>query len=130
MPSVTYEDYPDARFIILWGVNPSTSGIHLVPYVRDAQKKGATLVVIDPRRIDLVRTPHIEAAHHLQLRPGTNVAIINALAHVVVTEGLVNEAYVAERCDTRSFNDWRAFVAKPENSPEASQHAQQAANKN
>src|SRR5207249_1877329 len=43
MPSVTYQDYPEAALIILWGVNPSASGIHLVPYVRDAQKRGAKL---------------------------------------------------------------------------------------
>jgi len=75
--------------------------------------------VIDPRRIDLVRSPHIHAQHHLALKPGTNVAIIDALAHVVVTEGLVNEAFVQERCDLQSFEAWRAFVSRPENSPEA-----------
>jgi formate dehydrogenase major subunit len=74
--------------------------------------------VVDPRRIDLVRTPHVAANHHLQLRPGTNVAVINALAHVVVTEGLVDEKFVAERCDPESFNRWRAFVAEEKNSPE------------
>ena len=56
MPSVTYEDYPDARLIVLWGVNPSTSGIHLVPYVREAQKRGARLIVIDPRTTPLATT--------------------------------------------------------------------------
>ena len=55
--------------------------------------------MIDPRRIDLVRTPHVEAAYHLPLAPGTNVAIVNALAHVVVTEGLADEDFVAERCE-------------------------------
>ena len=84
-------------------------------------RQGAQLIVADPRRIDLVRSPHIRAAHHLQLRPGTNVALITALAHVVVTEGLVDEAFVAERCDTQSFADWRAFVAQPEHSPEATE---------
>ena len=70
MPSVTYEDYPDARLIILWGVNPSTSGIHLVPYVREAQKSGARLVVIDPRATPLAR----QADLHLAPKPGTDVA--------------------------------------------------------
>jgi len=73
--------------------------------------------VIDPRRIDLVRTPHVEAAYHLPLQPGTNVAILSALAHVVVTEGLVNEKFVRERCDWDEFSDWAAFVAEPRNSP-------------
>ena len=49
MPSVTYQDYPEATLIVLWGVNPSASGIHLVPYMREAQKRGAKLVVVDPR---------------------------------------------------------------------------------
>ncbi|NDF86724.1 MAG: formate dehydrogenase subunit alpha, partial [Gammaproteobacteria bacterium] len=76
------------------------------------------LIVVDPRRIDLVRTPHIEASQHLQLRPGTNVAIVNALAHVIVTEGLINEAFVRERCDLAEFSSWANFVAEPRNSPE------------
>ena len=75
MPSVTYEDYPDARLIILWGVNPSTSGIHLVPYVREAQKSGARLIVIDPRSTPLAR----QADLHLAPRPGTDVAIALAI---------------------------------------------------
>jgi formate dehydrogenase major subunit len=81
-------------------------------------REGAKLIVVDPRRIDIVKSPHISAQHHLQLKPGTNVAIISALAHVIVTEGLVDEAFVAERCDPKSFNEWREFVARPDNSPE------------
>jgi formate dehydrogenase major subunit len=75
--------------------------------------------VIDPRRIDLVRTPHVEAAYHLPLRPGTNVAVLTALAHVIATEGLVAREFVAERCDAETFDDWAAYVSRPENSPEA-----------
>ncbi|MBP9088849.1 MAG: molybdopterin-dependent oxidoreductase, partial [Kofleriaceae bacterium] len=59
------------------------------------------------------------AAHHLQLRPGTNVALINSLAHVVVDEQLVDEAYVQARCEPEALAHWRAFVALPKNSPEA-----------
>ncbi len=81
-------------------------------------RQGAKLIVIDPRRIDLVRTPHVAAAYHLPLQPGTNVAILSALAHVIVTEGLVNEAFVRERCDWDEFQDWAAFVAEEQNSPE------------
>ena len=82
-------------------------------------REGAKLIVIDPRRIDLVSAPHVEADYHLAAQPGTNVAVITALAHVIVTEGLVDEDFVAERCDDKSFSDWRDFVAQPENSPEA-----------
>src|SRR5262249_38514460 len=74
-------------------------------------------IVVDPRRIDLVRTPHVAADFHLQLAPGTNVAVVNAFAHVVVTEGLVAEDFVAERCE--GYDDWAEFIARPENSPAA-----------
>ena len=82
-------------------------------------REGAKLIVVDPRAIDLVSSPHIKADYHLKLNPGTNVAIISAIAHVVVTEGLVKEDFVRERCEWDSFVAWRDFVAKPENSPEA-----------
>ena len=82
-------------------------------------RKGARLIVIDPRRIDLVDSPHARAELHLALRPGTNVAMLNALAHVIVTEGLVNQPFVDARCEAADFARWRDFVSKPENSPEA-----------
>ena len=82
-------------------------------------REGAKLIVIDPRRIDLVRTPHVEASHHLALRPGTNVAMVNALAHVIVTEGLADEAFIRERCDWTEFSEWAEFILLPENSPES-----------
>ena len=75
--------------------------------------------MVDPRRIDLVRSPHVEAAHHLALTPGTNVAMMNAFAHVVVTEGLVDEAFVRARCDIPSFKEWLVFASSPTNAPEA-----------
>ena len=81
-------------------------------------RDGARLIVIDPRRTDIVRSPHIEADYHLPLLPGTNVAVINAIAHVVVTEGLVKRDYVAERCEPEDFARWEKFIAEPKNSPE------------
>jgi formate dehydrogenase major subunit len=81
-------------------------------------REGAKLIIIDPRRIDLVRSPHIEASYHLRLKPGTNVAVVTALAHVIVTEGLVNEKFVRERCDWDEFQEWAEFVAQPRHSPE------------
>ena len=66
-----------------------------------------------------MESPHIRAAHHLQLQPGTNVAVINAIAHVVLTEGLENRAYIAERCDPVEFARWEAFIKEERNSPEA-----------
>ena len=82
-------------------------------------KPAAKLIVIDPRRIDLVRTPHIEAQHHLPLQPGTNVAVLTAMAHVIVTEDLTDESFIKERCDWEEFQDWARFVAEERHSPEA-----------
>ena len=108
-----------ADVIMVIGANPTDAHPVFGARMKRRLRQGAQLIVIDPRRIDLVKSPHIRAAHHLALRPGTNVAVINALAHVLVTEGLVNEAFVAERCDRHSFEQWRTFIAKPEQSPEA-----------
>src|SRR5262249_52339633 len=60
-----------------------------------------------------------EAAYHLPLLPGTNVAVLTALAHVIVTEGLVNDEFVRARCESDAFAAWAEFVAQPGNSPEA-----------
>jgi len=115
----TFKSVEKADVIMVIGANPSEAHPVFGSRLKKRLREGAKLIVVDPRRIDLVKSPHIQAAHHLQLKPGTNVAVISALAHVVVTEGLVNEAYVAERCDPKSYAQWRDFVARPENSPEA-----------
>ena len=105
--------------MLLIGANPTEGHPVFASQMKRRLREGAQLIIVDPRVIALVRTPHIQAAHHLKLLPGTNVAIINALAHVIVTEGLVKEDYVAARCEKESFDKWRAFVADPRNSPEA-----------
>ena len=76
-------------------------------------RKGAKLIVVDPRRTDIVRSAHVEAHYHLPLKPGTNVAVVTALSHVIVTEGLFDENFIRERCDWSEFEDWAAFVAEP-----------------
>ncbi|MFT3957450.1 MAG: formate dehydrogenase subunit alpha [Piscinibacter sp.] len=115
----TFKSVEQADVIVVIGANPTDAHPVFASRMKKRIREGARLVVIDPRRIELVDSPHVRAEHHLALRPGTNVAVITAMAHVVVTEGLVNEAYVAERCDAKSFGEWREFVARPENSPEA-----------
>ncbi|MEJ7137729.1 formate dehydrogenase subunit alpha [Amphibiibacter pelophylacis] len=123
----TFKSVESTDVVLVIGANPTDAhpvfGSRLKRRLRGGKTAGgqprAGLIVIDPRRIDLVESPHIRADHHLQLRPGTNVAVLTALAHVVVTEGRVNEDFVVQRCDEKSFADWRAFVARPENSPEA-----------
>ncbi len=93
MPSVTYQDYLHASLIVLWGVNPSASGIHLVPYVRAAQKRGTRLVVVDPRATPLARSADL----HVQVRPGTDVAVALALHRQLFANGLADEAFLRDR---------------------------------
>jgi len=116
-----FDSVMQADVIMVIGANPTDGHPVFASRMKRRLRQGAKLIVVDPRRIDLVRTPHIEASQHLQLRPGTNVAIVNALAHVIVTEGLVNEAFVRERCDLAEFSSWANFVAEPRNSPEESE---------
>ncbi len=110
-------EHTDCMIVI--GANPTDGHPVFASRMKQRMRAGATLIVIDPRRIDIVRTPHVEALFHLQLAPGSNVAIMNALAHVVVTEGLAKEGYVRERCEVAEYEKWKSFIALPKNSPEA-----------
>ena len=116
-----FQSVEESDVILLIGANPTDAHPVFASRMKRALRKGAQLVVVDPRKIALVETPHIKAAHHLQLRPGTNVAIVNAMGHVVVTEGLVDKGFVEDRCDMVSFNAWQDFISLPENSPETLQ---------
>jgi formate dehydrogenase major subunit len=107
--------------ILVIGANPTDAHPVFASRIKQRLREGARLIVVDPREIGLVRAPHIEADVHLQLRPGTNVAIINALAHVVVTEGLTKDAYIEERCEPEAFLKWKAFISELRNSPEATE---------
>src|SRR5580692_6865254 len=116
-----FDSVMDADVIMVIGANPTDGHPVFASQMKRRLRQGAKLIVVDPRRIDLVRTPHVQAAHHLQLRPGTNVAIVNALAHVIVTEGLVKTDFVAARCESDAFERWSKFVSEARNSPEASE---------
>ena len=116
-----FDSVAEADVILVIGANPTDGHPVFASRMKRRLREGAKLIVVDPRRIDLVRTPHIEASHHLQLRPGTNVAVVNALAHVIVTEGLVDERFVHERCDLAEFSTWASFVAEARNSPESTE---------
>jgi formate dehydrogenase major subunit len=105
--------------IVVIGANPTDAHPVFGSRMKRRLREGAKLIVVDPRTIDLVKSAHVKADFHLKLRPGTNVAVINALAHVIVTEGLANEAFVAERCEMPAFEKWKAFIAEARNSPEA-----------
>jgi anaerobic selenocysteine-containing dehydrogenase len=93
MASVSYQDYPDAKLIIVWGVNPGVSGIHLMPFLKEAREKGATLVVIDPRATTIAR----QADLHLAVRPGTDLPLALSIHRYLFEEGHADEAFLSER---------------------------------
>jgi formate dehydrogenase major subunit len=113
-----FDSVEQADVMIVVGANPTDGHPVFASRMKRRLRQGAKLIVIDPRRIDLVRTPHVQASHHLALRPGTNVAVLTALAHVIVTEGLVANDFVRERCDMEAFAEWSGFAAESRNSPE------------
>jgi formate dehydrogenase major subunit len=112
-----------ADVIVVIGANPTDGHPVFASRMKKRLREGAKLIVIDPRRIDLVHMPHVDADYHLALSPGTNVAVLTAMAHVIVTEGLANEAFIRERCEADAYEEWKAFVADPSHSPEATEAA-------
>jgi formate dehydrogenase major subunit len=114
-----FDSVEQTDVMIVIGANPTDAHPVFASRMKQRLRQGARLIVIDPRRIDLVRSPHVAAEYHLPLRPGTNVAVVTALAHVIVSEGLVDERFVRERCDWEAFQDWAEFVLRPQNSPDA-----------
>jgi formate dehydrogenase major subunit len=114
-----FDSVMKADVILVIGANPTDGHPVFASQMKRRLRQGAKLIVADPRRIDLIKSPHIKADHHLKLFPGTNVALINSLAHVIVTEGLVKEDFVRARCEVDSFEKWRTFVALERNSPES-----------
>ena len=114
-----FDSVDECDVIMIVGANPTDGHPVFASRMKKRLREGAKLIVLDPRRIDLVRMPHVEADYHLPLHPGTNVAVLTALAHVIVTEGLVNETFVRERCDWTEFQEWADFVSEDRHSPEA-----------
>ncbi len=113
-----FDSVESADVILVIGANPTDAHPVFASQMKRRLRGGAKLIVADPRRIDLVRSTHIKADYHLQLRPGTNVALLNALAYTVLDEGLEDKEFVAQRCEDEAFADWREFILRPENSPE------------
>lgn len=102
MASVSYEDYPDARMIIVWGVNPGVSGIHLMPFLKQARENGAFLVVIDPRATTVAR----QADMHLAVRPGTDLPVALAIHRYLFEESHANQAFLDEHtCGAGELRD-------------------------
>ncbi|MAF04977.1 MULTISPECIES: formate dehydrogenase subunit alpha [unclassified Herbaspirillum] len=115
----TFESVMKSDVILIMGANPAAGHPVFASQIKRRVRQGARLIVIDPRTTEMVKSPHLKADYHLKLRPGTNTAIITALAHVILSEGLQNESYIQERCDLQSYKDWKEFVLREDNSPEA-----------
>ncbi|WP_428034436.1 formate dehydrogenase subunit alpha [Amphritea sp.] len=114
----TFDSVMHADAIMVIGANPTDAHPVFGSLLKKRLRQGAKLIVADPRRIDLVKTPHVETHHHLSLRPGSNVAFVNAMAHVIISEGLEDKAFIAERCETEAFLAWRSFISEERHSPE------------
>jgi len=115
----TFKSVEKTDVMVVIGANPVAAHPVFASRMKKRLRQGAKLIVIDPRETEMVRGAHYRADYHLQLKPGTNVAVITALAHVIVTEGLLADDYIAERCDDKSVREWKEFVSRPDNSPEA-----------
>ncbi len=115
----TFDSVEKADVIIVIGANPTDAHPVFASRMKKRLREGAQLIVADPRRIDLVKSPHINSEHHLNLLPGTNVALLNALAHVVVREGLEDKEFIQSRCEDPAFQQWKQFISEPKNSPES-----------
>jgi formate dehydrogenase major subunit len=107
--------------VIVIGANPTDGHPVFASRLKKRLRAGAKLIVIDPRRIDLVKSAHIKASYHLPLRPGTYVAVVSALSHVIVTEGLMDQGFIRERCDWDEFSEYAEFISQPRHSPEATE---------
>jgi formate dehydrogenase major subunit len=113
-----FDSVEHSDVIMVIGANPTDAHPVFASRIKKRLRAGAKIIVIDPRRIDLVKSPHIEAAHHLALQPGTNVAVLTAMAHVIVTEGLADDEFIRERCGWDEYQDWARFVSDERHSPE------------
>ncbi len=116
----TFDSVMKSDVILVIGANPTDGHPVFGSIMKRRLREGAKLIVVDPRSIDLVdNSPHIVADYHLKLKPGSNVAVVTALAHVIVSEGLMNDAFALEKCEVDSYLKWKTFVAQEKFSPEA-----------
>ena len=113
-----FKSVEQSDVILVIGANPTDGHPVFGSRMKKRLRAGAKLIVADPRKIDLVKSAHIKADYHLPLKPGTNVGFINAMSHVIVTEGLIDESYIRQRCDLQDFESWARFIADVRHSPE------------
>ncbi|HQU68016.1 MAG TPA: formate dehydrogenase subunit alpha [Albidovulum sp.] len=116
-----FDSVEETDVALIIGANPASAHPVFASRLKKRLRAGAKLIVVDPRRTEMVQSAHIKAEHHLPLRPGTNVAVVTALAHVIVTEKLYAEEFIRTRCDWDEFMDYAEFVSAPNHSPEATE---------
>lgn len=117
----TFDSVMSADVIVVMGANPTEAHPVFGSQLKRRLRQGARLIVIDPRQIDLVSGPHVRADYHLPVRPGTNVAVLNAMAHTIVAEDLHDNGFISSRCESDAFDEWLAFIQDDVNSPERSE---------
>lgn len=113
-----FDSIMQADVIMIVGANPTEGHPVFGSLMKRRVRQGAKLIVIDPRRTETVESAHIKADVHLSLRPGTNVAVLDSIAHVIVREKLYNEDFVRARCEWDEFERWREFVSSDRYSPD------------
>jgi formate dehydrogenase major subunit len=116
-----FDSVEETDLAVVIGANPTDGHPVFASRLRKRLRQGAKLIVLDPRRIDLLETPHMGDSWHLPLRPGTNVAVVSAIAHVIVTEGLADMDFIRQRCDADEFAHYAEFISDPRHSPEATE---------
>ena len=119
----TFASVAKTDVAIVMGANPTEAHPVFASRLKRRLREGAKLIVIDPRKIELVSSPHIRADYHLPVNPGANVALLNALAHVIVTENLHDAEFIDQRCESEAFSEWQAFIADDSQSPESLEQA-------
>jgi formate dehydrogenase major subunit len=115
----TFDSVMHSDVIMVIGANPTDAHPVFASQLKRRLRQGAKLIVADPRRIDLVKSPHVDCDYHLDLLPGTNVALLNAMAHEIIRAGLEAKEFLAARCEEPAFETWKKFIAEQRNSPEA-----------
>ncbi len=113
-----FDSILQADVIMVVGANPTEGHPVFGSMMKRRIRQGAKLIVIDPRRTETVDSPHCRADIHLALKPGTNVAILNSLAHVIVRENLHNPEFIKARCEWQEFEHWAELVGSDDYSPE------------
>ena len=116
-----FDSVQSADVIVIIGANPTVGHPVFASQMKKRIRQGAKLIVIDPRKTDIVESPHIKADFHLPILPGSNVPLINAFSHVAVVENLIDHDYIKNRCEEAAFNDWVEFIKDNSNSPEAAE---------